>query len=145
MTRRRWSWELGPWTEIQVAINDVFREIAELGAIGVIPGFPDPEIRTTANGYQVVAAVPGMKREALQLSVERGRLTLKGERERPVLESAQPVRTERIFGSFEKSIDLPDDADLNAIRARLADGYLTVDVPFLVAGSRHVPIDVEDV
>lgn len=112
--------------------------------MGVVPGFPDTEVKTTESGYQVVAAVPGMKRDALELSVDRARLTLKGTRERPVMENAQPVRTERSFGSFAKSIDLPDDADLSAIRARLADGYLTVDVPFR-AVARTVPIDVEDV
>ena len=123
----------------------MFREIAELGAIGATPGFPEFEVRKTASGYQVVAAVPGMKRDAFQLSVERGRLTLKGERERPVSENAQPVRTERRFGSFENSIELPADADLSAIRARLAHGYLTVDVPFRAAGAGHVAIEVEEV
>lgn len=145
MTRRSWSWDLSPWTDIEAAIKDVFQEITELGAIGMVAGFPDTEIRTMASGYQVVAAVPGMKRDALQLSVERGLLTLTGERERPVIADAKPVQAERTFGSFKKTIDLPDDADLGGIRARLADGYLTVDVPFRGAEAGRVPIAVEEV
>ena len=144
MTRRSWTWDFRPLTEIQVAISDVLHEIAELGSADVLPDFPQSEVRTTPAGYQVVVSVPGMKREELQLAVAGQRITVSGERVLPLVPGAEMVRSERPAGPFEKPIDLPADADLSGIRARLADGLLTIDVPFRTeAAPQRVEIDVE--
>jgi HSP20 family protein len=71
--------------------------------------------------------VPGVDREALDISVEGDRLTVKGER-RASNENAEAGRTYRevVYGAFERSISLPWDVDPENVRAQCKDGVLEI-------------------
>jgi HSP20 family protein len=73
----------------------------------------------------VKAELPGMKVEDVGIDVEKGVLTLRGERK---LEKRQDgsCRIERAYGTFARSFVLPDTVDPEKIQASLSDGILTV-------------------
>lgn len=80
--------------------------------------------------YMVKAELPGMKEEDVDVSVVGDRLTMKGEKkaEHEVKEENY-YRSERSYGSFFRSIDLPSDADPGKIEASYDDGVLEVTIP----------------
>lgn len=70
--------------------------------------------------------VPGLTRDALELTVDDGKLWIRGERKQSTRENAAVRHEERRYGQFERSIALGEMVDFNAIEAELADGVLTV-------------------
>lgn len=87
------------------------------------------------SGYEVIASVPGMKADDIDVTINDGVLTIKGEtylvREEDS-EEGQPVRVhlrERRFGSFARSLRLPTDVDFDKVAAHHEDGVLTLSLP----------------
>jgi len=80
--------------------------------------------------YMVKAEVPGMKEEDVDVSVVGDRLTIKGEKKaESEVKEENYYRSERSYGSFFRSIDLPADADPDRIEASYDDGVLEVTIP----------------
>ena len=80
---------------------------------------------------EIYAFAPGLDPAKINVNIERGVLTLSGERE-PDLpsENAQAVLhvNERSTGRFSRAISLPDDLDANQVAAKYADGVLQVSI-----------------
>jgi HSP20 family protein len=78
----------------------------------------------------VFAEVPGLHREDIDIEIGGGRLIIKGERksETERTEEGWLIR-ERSYGSFERSVALPEGVDPNEITADYKDGVLEVHVP----------------
>ena len=89
---------------------------------------PDIDLTATDDAYQLQADIPGMRFDDIDLSIEKGVLTLAGERQVPENDS-QRTRSERRFGAFERSFALPENADTDAIAAQYEHGVLTVTIP----------------
>lgn len=80
--------------------------------------------------YMVKAEVPGMKEEDVDVSVVGDRLTIRGEKKaESEVKEGDYYRSERSYGSFFRSIDLPADADPGKIEASYDDGVLEVTIP----------------
>lgn len=76
------------------------------------------------------AEVPGVKKEALEISLHEGTLTLSGERkEEKQLEGASVLRSERFTGKFTRSVTLPAPVDADKVTASYKDGILKVVLP----------------
>ncbi|MEV5432023.1 Hsp20/alpha crystallin family protein [Streptomyces sp. NPDC052701] len=73
--------------------------------------------------------LPGMDPAGIDLTVERGTLTLTAQRPSPVPEGAQPVLAERPTGRFTRRLTLSDALDTDALDARYDNGVLTLRVP----------------
>jgi HSP20 family protein len=74
--------------------------------------------------------LPGMKKEDVTVEVADGQLALSGERERESEEKKDNFyRTEREYGSFYRSVPLPEGVKLDEVKATFADGVLEVSVP----------------
>ena len=88
-----------------------------------------PAIDVRANGDEIVfvADVPGIKREDLEITLDEGVLTIKGQR-RYEGAGKDKVWLGRSYGSFERSFTLPDTVDPDRLSAELAEGVLTVRV-----------------
>jgi len=95
------------------------------------PAFrPAVDIREEEKAFVVYAELPGVKAEDVHVDVEKGVLTVRGERTRRVEgEEAGWRRVERAYGSFTRSFSLPETVDPDAIEARLQDGVLEVRIP----------------
>lgn len=91
---------------------------------------PVADVSQTRDGFTVKVELPGMKQEEIQINVEGNVLTVKGERKQEAETSEDGyVRTERVYGSFERSFALPTSVDLEAARASYRDGLLEIRLP----------------
>lgn len=86
---------------------------------------PAVDISETPQAYLIKAELAGMRREDIQVRVEGGQLRISGERKFEKEEKDKKQhRIERFYGSFSRSISLPDDADEAQIKAEYRDGVL---------------------
>ena len=79
------------------------------------------------NAYHVELDVPGVAREDIELTFEKGALLITAERKQP--EQDRPGwHEERAYGKVTRRLTLPDSVDPNSIQAKLTDGVLHVTV-----------------
>ena len=79
------------------------------------------------------ADLPGVKMEDIDVRVQDGQLTIRGERKQSFNEATDNFhRMERAYGSFFRSFALPRSADPDGIEAAFEDGVLTVKIPKVV-------------
>ncbi len=77
--------------------------------------------------------VPGMKKEDVHVEVSDGYLVVYGERKHEKEEKKDTFyRTEREYGSFYRTLPLPDGVGIDDIKASIGEGVLEVTVPLLV-------------
>jgi HSP20 family protein len=92
--------------------------------------WPAVDIEETKEGYVLTADVPGLSADQLDINVDDGVLTLKGERKTERKDEGDGYRRyERTFGSFHRSFVLPKGVDPSAVEAQVNNGQLTVRVP----------------
>lgn len=110
------------------------------------PWIPAVDIVENANELIVKADVPDMKFEDIDVRMENGTLTLKGERkfEKETTEKGGWHRMERSYGTFERSFTLPDTVDAEHVKAEYTNGTLTVVLPKKeIAKPRQVKVEVK--
>ena len=74
--------------------------------------------------------VPGVNSESIELMVDNNTLTVKAERQAPLLaEGIEAVIAERPHGTFTRQILLGDNLDTSKIDAHYSDGVLTLAIP----------------
>jgi HSP20 family protein len=94
--------------------------------------FPSINMGVTAEAVEIYAFAPGIDGSKLEVNVDRGVLTISGERAGDVPEPSEKVSVyadERFSGAFKRAISLPDDADSSRIEASYRDGILRITVP----------------
>ena len=112
--------------EMQQAFDTVSPSIR-----GSARGYPALNVGSTPGSVEVYAFVPGIDPARIEVRLERGVLTIEGER--PPAASAQDGKTavhlnERFDGRFSRVVSLPDDIDPAAVTATCRDGVLRVSV-----------------
>lgn len=93
--------------------------------------FPALNVGGTPDSVEIFAFAPGLDAAAIDLTLDRGVLTLSGERasDLPGEESKSAVHSrERFAGRFRRIVNLPEDADPESITASYRDGVLHVSV-----------------
>jgi HSP20 family protein len=104
---------------------------------------PAADLIETKDGYEFRFDLPGLTREAIEIDVADRALTVHGER--PALAADEQKvavhRRELAYGRFQRSFQLPNDADAAAISAEYKDGVLAIRIPKAAAArARKVPI-----
>jgi HSP20 family protein len=89
---------------------------------------PPADIVETESAVEIVADLPGVKQEEIELKVDKGVLTLKAERKAPEKPADTCACSERPYGVFERSFTLGDRLDLEKISASYEAGVLKVTV-----------------
>jgi HSP20 family protein len=88
---------------------------------------PAVDVFEDKDAFVVKAELPGLKVEDVGIDVEKGVLTLRGERKLEKRDDKDGYCCiERVYGAFSRSFSLPDTVDPDKIQASLSDGILTV-------------------
>lgn len=104
---------------------------------------PPVDFTATADGFTVTLDLPGVRREDLDIQVERGALVISGNKALGNGEGSV-LRRERTYGTFKRALPLPDEADVSQVTASLKHGELRVKVGRRVAeAARRVEISEE--
>jgi HSP20 family protein len=121
---------------------DPFREMAPTFTTDIETYAPAFEVKETKDSFVFKADLPGLKDKDVDVSVTGSRLTINGRREAEKEEKSDTFYTyERSYGSFTRSFTLPDQADLEHVRAELKSGELTVVIPKApTAVAKKIPV-----
>ncbi len=91
---------------------------------------PPVDIAEDKDRILLTAELPGFKEDQIEIQMEGGVLTLRGERKfEEEKEGRNYHRVERSYGQFLRSFTLPNNVDRENIKASFADGVLEVELP----------------
>lgn len=91
---------------------------------------PAVDIKEEADKFVLLADLPGVKPEEIDVSMEDGVLTIRGEKSTEAkTEKEGYKRVERTYGSFYRRFSLPDTANSDAISAKTNHGVLEIVIP----------------
>jgi HSP20 family protein len=122
----------GAFSAFDRLFDDVMREVTgtSLGLSRDVSFSPACDVRATDNEIHFSLDVPGMRREDLEILLENGVLSVKGQRKYAGGPNDK-VWLGRGYGAFSKSFTLPEHLDTDKLYAELADGVLTIKIPRL--------------
>lgn len=104
---------------------------------------PQIELTTKATEFCVKVDVPGIRKEDLSIEVTDEHLVLKGERKQHKEEKKDGViTTERSYGSFVRTVPLPEGAKPESAQATMHDGVLAITMPMVKVESPGRRIEI---
>jgi HSP20 family protein len=118
-------------TALQGEVNRMLRRFGgDGGEVSRESWMPSLDVIETKDAIELKADLAGLKPEDIQLEVEENVLTLRGERRfEERVEEDKYYRIERRYGSFQRSIGLPQNVSTDSIHANYENGVLHVTVP----------------
>lgn len=109
---------------------DPFRSFSDLSLIEKESAFPKTDIKETSKAVKVIADMPGVNPENVEIEVDENYLTLKGKSEEEKEEKDEKVyRYERHYGEFQRSFVLPVKINPAKVTAEIKNGVLTITLP----------------
>ena len=119
---------------LQDRMNRVFEDLSQRRTCEANQGdevesadwYPAADVYEDESNYVVAVDLPGIDRTTLDISVDDGRLTIKGRRNE---REATQHRQERPSGKFLRTFSVPSSVDQNAISADYKEGVLQVFLP----------------
>jgi HSP20 family protein len=91
---------------------------------------PAVEVAEKDTAYEITVELPGLDQNNIDVKLAGGALTIKGEKKEETEEKRKNYyMSERRFGSFERSFQLPEDVDQDKIGASFNKGVLTITLP----------------
>ena len=118
--------------EIQQFFDKVLSQLPETDQSNVVTSqwTPRVDIREDADRFVILADIPGVDPSAIEVHMDKGILTIKGERTTETRDEQERYsRIERSHGVFYRRFALPDSADAEGIRASGKHGVLEVVIP----------------
>ncbi|NMG01833.1 Hsp20 family protein [Azoarcus taiwanensis] len=130
-------------------LDDFFRGFfvrpVEYGSGGAVEA---PEMRVDvkedADGYQVHAELPGVRKEDIHVHIDGPVVSISAERkqEKEIKDGERVLRTERYFGKVSRSFQLGQEVDESKANARFNDGVLELTLPKKAAAqAKRLAID----
>ncbi len=90
---------------------------------------PQVDIGESPKDYTITVEVPGVQEKDIDLTLIDGTLTIRGEKRDEHEEKDKHYhRIERSYGSFQRILSLPTDADEHSVKAKFKDGVLTITI-----------------
>lgn len=91
---------------------------------------PPVDIEEDSEKLVLTAELPGFKEDQIDLQVEGGVLTIRGERTFEDKQDGKSFhRVERSYGQFVRSFTLPNNVDRDNVKASFKDGLLSIELP----------------
>jgi HSP20 family protein len=102
------------------------------------------DVHETDTAYHVVAAVPGVPADTINVNLQDDVLTISGEVPQPTYpEGARALLLERTYGKFSRSVRLPEAVAEDQIEATLDNGVLSLNLPKTPAAQpKQIPVRV---
>lgn len=111
---------------------------------GGLMAVPSMDVREGEKGISVCCELPGVKPSDVDLRLEGDLLTIRGEKKDEREEKREDHHvTERSFGRFQRSVQLPFAPDPDEVRADFKDGVLTVTLPKRPEQERSRRIEIQ--
>lgn len=99
---------------------------------GVTAFVPTVNTREGEFAYHVDVDLPGVKKEDIKVDLNKGILTISGERKtKEEIKQEDYYKIETYFGKFSRSFTLPDNVDIENIEAKSDNGVLEIVIPKL--------------
>ena len=138
----QWGHAFEAFADLEREFDRLLQSAAQAARVGRL--FPPLNLYELPDRFVLLAQIPGVKAEELDLQVADRQLTLRGERKLPDgVSETQFRRRERIGGHWERTVSLPDRVDEDAIEAEFRNGLLVLQLPKLQAAASR-QIDVVD-
>ena len=122
-----------PWgilNQLQKELERAYEGDANESSVSTAEWAPAVDIKEEAERFVLLADIPGVKPEEINISMEDGVLTITGEKNTEAeTEKDGYKRVERTYGSFYRRFTLPDTADSDAISAKSKHGVLEIVIP----------------
>lgn len=132
------------WSRMHQQLNDLWRTGAdpETSNVATSQWMPLVDIKEEPDRFVIKADVPGVKPEEIEVTMENGMLTIRGERTAEEKEDKDGYhRVERSRGSFYRRFGMPDTADPDHIKAASRHGVLEIEIPKrAVAKARKIDV-----
>jgi HSP20 family protein len=122
---------LGPFRELrrlQDEMSQLMGAIAPAGGLAPAGSFPTVNVYAGRNGIAVVAELPGVEKNELEIHAHGDTLTLSGVRRPSTQDEASYHRRERRAGGFSRTLQLPFRIDADRIEAQLENGVLRLSL-----------------
>lgn len=140
-----------PLLSLHREVNRLFDDVLRGFGMPLLGGFdrslswPNVELGETDKEVRITAELPGLDEKDVDITVEEGVLTLRGEKKSEV-EDKDRGYTERSYGRFERRIGLPRGIERDKASATFRNGVLTVTLPKSEAANenlRRIPINAQ--
>jgi len=125
-----------PWVLVNRLSRDLERlfnapyENGDESRSSVVDWVPAVDIMEEDEQFVLTADLPGVDPKDIEVTLEKGVLTLRGRRESESRdEKAGFRRAERVTGEFSRRFSLPDTADSQAVKAKHVNGVLEIVIP----------------
>ena len=122
-----------PWSlvnRLQRQLDGAFATTADTGESDGAWWIPQVDVHEEPERFAVLVDVPGVELKDIEITAEKGVLTIRGERHARTEENSSAYRRlERRSGKFLRRFTLPDSANLEAISAKHTQGVLEVTIP----------------
>jgi len=123
-----WAWSWDPFRTLAALI--AAEPSAASAAANDVVFAPRFDVKEDKGEYVLSADLPGVKPEAVEISLDGDRLKVSGRREnRHKEETEQTCLSEISYGSFARELTLPEGVDGEHVHASLKDGVLTLVLP----------------
>lgn len=121
--------ELDTSSELQRLLS-LRERISSLSAELNLPGDPGLklDLLDTGDSYRLIAEVPGVSQDDLEVAIDGRELIIAGVRE-PYEGGPVLLMTERATGHFQRSVELPGEVVRERSQAQLREGLLVLDLP----------------
>jgi HSP20 family protein len=119
-----------PWALVSRFQRQLERAMGDSADSASVSWIPHVDIHEEAERFVVVADVPGVDGKDIDITADKGVLTIKGERRSEKKSSNDGFeRVERATGTFLRRFTLPESADAEAIKATHVNGVLELTIP----------------
>ena len=129
-----------PWHAQSGALQDEFRQVfdrffnpqdeSDQSNVVTSQWVPRVDIKEEDNRFVILADIPGVDPKDIEITMEKGILSIKGERKSETPEqNGKLTRVERSYGAFYRRFALPDSADAEGIKAVGKNGVLEITIP----------------
>lgn len=129
LTKRSES-KLNPFEAFERDVKRIFDDFFTLEPVDLFDSawVPSIDVEEDEKSIHVRAEIPGIDEKDLNVTLEDNVLTISGEKkEERKEENKRYVIAERRFGSFKRSITLPDEVKADSVKATFKNGVLTID------------------